>query len=286
MKQLRNRPGDRHTGRLLVALVVWGGMSLGNVFAQSPDLNGILESTGEHSAIFEISPESGDLVGYAFRNDSSAGRSILGQCIAGMPCAVQRVRAQEFLSGAGEPQGFEDQPSGWMEVRYAQGARLVSAMDRLGTEVTTRHGPVAVDPKNRLLQWNGKPLWAPTPGQLSIVHHYQWSADDLLLVQIQRDPACPVQYRFVLVSARAAVPTEEFGSCSDIGYSLISRDAQGKKKAVVRMVEHAKPSSTEAERKRANRTRVEYAYSEGTLTLNGKQVGARNKVGNSGRGLR
>ena len=47
-------------------------------------VEGLLEKGATHSALFTVSPESGDLVGYVVKNQSSAGKAILKNCLPRM----------------------------------------------------------------------------------------------------------------------------------------------------------------------------------------------------------
>ena len=58
---------------------------------------GLLEKGSTHSALFTMSPESGDLVGYAFKNQSAVGKVIFQKC---------QMENHFFGSGADVVQGY------------------------------------------------------------------------------------------------------------------------------------------------------------------------------------
>lgn len=238
--------------------------------APSAEFSAILETQGPYSALFRVSPESGDLVGHVFRTDSVVGRRILEGCLVGMPCVLDSVRTRAFDSAAGFGLGFADQPVGWREITAAEGVRVGSAIEDYRSEVVTRYGVVAADRENLTLLWRGKPLWPAGSGSFSVVRHVSsWGQGELLLVQNTGGSACPALYRWIEVSQRGVRASPEFGTCSDLAYPFLEESPQGQPRAVVRMVEHVGPLGAEALRRKAGRTRVEFVFSEGQLTQNG-----------------
>lgn len=260
----------------ILAFVLTAGIASPSqiVFAQGAlSWNGILESRGPYSAIFRVSPASGDLVGHVLRNDSPVGQRILSGCLPGMPCELEDVTSIPFESHRGSSLGFEDQPSGWMEITGVGAARIGSALDDYRTEVVTRFGVMAADRERLTLLWQGKPLWPSGSGSFSIVRHYSsWRHGELLLVQNTGGTACPALYRFVEVSRQGAAVSQEFGTCADWVYPFVQNDASGQPEIVVRMVEYVGPLGTEAQRRKAALNRTEYVFSGKHLTRDGKRV--------------
>ena len=68
---------------LILAACAW-------TFAAAESVEGVLEKGATYSALFSASPESGDLIGYPFKNQSAVGKAILGNCLPGMHCKVAR----------------------------------------------------------------------------------------------------------------------------------------------------------------------------------------------------
>jgi hypothetical protein len=256
-----------------LALFLASALVAGPVVASpvsSEEFSAILESQGPYSALFRVSPESGDLVGHVFRTDSVLGRRILEGCLVGMPCVLDSVRTRAFDSAVGFGLGFADQPAGWREITAAEGARVGSAIEDYRSEVVTRYGVVAADRENLTLLWRGKPLWPAGSGSFSVVRHVSsWGQGELLLVQNTGGSACPALYRWIEVSQRGVRASPEFGTCSDLAYPFLEESPEGQPQAVVRMVEHVGPLGTEALRRKAGRTRVEFVFSGGQLTQNG-----------------
>jgi hypothetical protein len=271
---LRSGLRGRVTGVLALLLTVGFATANLNVFAQdAPSWSGILESRGPYSAVFRVSPASGDLVGHLFRNASPVGRQILAGCLSGMPCVLEDVKLRPFDGGQGSALGFSDQPSGWLEITGVGAARVGSAIDDYRSEVVTRFGVMAADRDRLTLLWQGKPLWPSGSGSFSIVRHYSsWRQGELLLVQNTGGSACPALYHFIEVSPQGAVASQEFGTCSDLVYPFVKNDASGKPEIVVRMVAYVGPFGTEAQRREAAHTRIEYVFNGKHLTRNGQRI--------------
>ena len=51
---------------------------------------GVLEKGPAYSALFSASPESGDLIGFAFKTQSTVGRAILQTCLPGLLCKIEK----------------------------------------------------------------------------------------------------------------------------------------------------------------------------------------------------
>ncbi|MFI8614327.1 hypothetical protein ACIGHN_02345 [Acidovorax sp. NPDC077693] len=220
-----------------------------------------------------MSADSGDLVGHVFRNDSAVGRRILMDCVVGIPCALETVRFSEFDGPAAQWLGFADQPAGWKEIVAAEGPRVGSAIDDYPAEARTRYGMVAADRENLALLWREKPLLPAERGIFSVGRHFSsWGAGELLLVQNTGGVACPALYRFVEITSRGADIYPEFATCSDLVYPFMDNSAQGKPRVVVRMVDFIGPFGSDRERHKASRARVDFVFSDGQLTRDGKLV--------------
>ena len=86
-------------------------------------LEGVLEKGPAYSALFTVSEESGDLIGFAFHNQSKAGKIILQHCQPQKVCQIRLAHTRNM-----EPSDalqFADRPSGWFEITQVQGVRTV-----------------------------------------------------------------------------------------------------------------------------------------------------------------
>ena len=86
-------------------------------------IEGQLEQGRQHSAILFMSPESGDLVGYVFANDSAVGRAVRQVCQVGKPCALRDVTLADIPAAQGDELGFTEHPSAWVAVIRAGAVR-------------------------------------------------------------------------------------------------------------------------------------------------------------------
>lgn len=135
--------------------------------------------------------------------------------------------------------------------------------------VTTPFGKLSVS--DNVLLLDGKPVNPRVEGNNSLGFVVQVALKNrrAVLVQNNGGTACPATYRWVTVSDGGYTVSPEFGSCSDlVKISTVS------KTLVVTMPGFAGDSEPAAERKRAARTRMTYAYDGKTLTENGKPVSA------------
>ena len=202
----------------LIALLMVGGLS---TLAAAETADGVLEKGPVYSALFSVSAESGDLVGYAFKNQSPVGKLILKNCLPGMLCQVE----QSALRSPADESAlkFSAQPSGWLEITKGRNAGMVPAVAGYDKAAKTRYGTVSVQEEDNILLFKGKPV-KPTvtsDGSLSIVASYQAGKADLLLVQSTGGNACPAQFRVVKVEAGGLRVSPEFGTCSDIIYPTL-----------------------------------------------------------------
>ena len=233
-------------------------------------VEGLLEKGATHSALFSVSPESGDLVGYAVKNQSPAGKAILKNCLPGMLCKVEKATSR--LLDETSALTFSEQPMGWYEITKAQGPIGVETLVHgYESAVKTRFGTVSVRDDDKALLFKGKPVQPAIEGNsnLHIVAQYEWGADDVLLLQDTGGSACPSQFRIVQLSAKGLKTSPAFGTCSDLIYP--SFDA--KTGVTVTMVGFAGPFDSAAAQKKAGMGKAVYRWDgKGTLMENGRVV--------------
>lgn len=236
--------------------------------ATAESIEGVLEQSGSYSALFTASPESGDLVGYPFKNNSPVGKTILANCLPGLVCKVGKASTREMQDPSALK--FNDQPMGWMEITRATGAQMVSAISQYEKSVKTRYGTLAVGANNVSLQFNGKPVLPSVEGNnsLSIVANYELGKNNVLLVQNTGGTACPAQYTFVTINATGVRATPEFGTCSDI----IRATSDLKSSVTVVMVNFSGPFEPAADRKKAEMTKSVFKVLDGALSSNGRVI--------------
>ena len=184
--------------------------------AQAETIQGVLEQSGSYSALFAASPESGDLIGYPFKNNSAVGKTILANCLPDLVCNVGKATTRNMQGTSALT--FKDQPMCWMEVTQAANAGMVSAITSYEKSVKTRFGTLAVAADNVSLQMNGKPVLPGVAGNnsLSIVANYELGNADVVLVQNTGGAACAAMYSFITLTKTSLRATPEFGTCSDI----------------------------------------------------------------------
>lgn len=253
----------QHTAILALA-------ALASTPAIAETVEGLLEKGTTYSAIFTVSPESGDLVGYAVKNASLAGKAILQHCLSGMLCKVEKstLRLLENTSAL----RFSEQPMGWYEITKAQGRIGVETLVHgYESAMKTRFGTVSVRDDDKALLFKGKPVQPAIEGNsnLHIVARYEWGADDVLLLQDTGGSACPAQFRIVQLSAKGLNTSPAFGTCSDLIYP--SFDA--KTGVTVTMVGFAGPFESEAAQKKAGMSKAVYRWDgKGALVENGRTL--------------
>jgi len=250
-----------------IAVTLLAALLCGGSFAATGPTEGVLEKGAAYSALFTVSPESGDLIGYAFKNQSTVGKAILGNCLPGMLCRIEKSATR--LMADTSALKFEDNPSGWMEITAARDVGMVSAVAGYEKAVKTRYGVVSVSDDNLLL-YRGKPVAPAVEGNsgLSIVASYELGKSDVLLLQNTGGSACPALFRFVTVGPAGVRPTPEFGTCSDI----IFPTTDGKTGISVAMVGFAGPFESEAVQKKAGMTKKVFQYANGQIVENGRPI--------------
>lgn len=215
-----------------IALLCLTTCSWAIAVTSSGPMEGSLEKGAVYSAIFEVSPGSGDLVGHAFKNQSPVGKTILQNCLPGMLCKIAQSTTRTMNDI--ETLKFNDSPSGWLEITMAHNVAMASAVSRYDKKVKTRYGVLSVNEDNNTLQFKSKPLSPAMEGNnsLSIVASYELGENDVYLLQDNGGSECPAMFRFVTVTAAGVRVTPEFGTCSDIVYPT----SDGKTGVTVAMV--------------------------------------------------
>ena len=243
------------TVKKTIALLLTAGTCC--LVAAAETVQGVLEKSAPYSALFSVSSESGDLIGYPFKNQSPVGKAILGNCLPGMLCTIGKAATRNMDNT--EALKFADQPSGWLEITQAKDVGMETAVFGYEKKAKTRYGMVSVREEDNLLLFKGKPVTPAIEGNsgLSIVADYQVGQSDVLLLQDAGGSACPAMFRFITVNAAGLRASPEFGSCSDIIYP--SMDAKSGAITVAMIGSKAM-------------TKTVFQYSNGQVMLNGKIV--------------
>lgn len=243
------------TVKKTIALLLTAGTCC--LVAAAETVQGVLEKSAPYSALFSVSSESGDLIGYPFKNQSPVGKAILGNCLPGMLCTIGKAATRNMDNT--EALKFADQPSGWLEITQAKDVGMETAVFGYEKKAKTRYGMVSVREEDNLLLFKGKPVSPAIEGNsgLSIVADYQVGQSDVLLLQDAGGSACPAMFRFITVNAAGLRASPEFGSCSDIIYP--SMDAKSGAITVAMIGSKAMIKTV-------------FRFVSGQLTENGRQV--------------
>lgn len=236
--------------------------------AAAESIDGVLEQSGAYSALFTASPESGDLIGYPFRNNSPVGKTILANCLPGLVCKIGKATTREMQDPSALK--FNDQPIGWMEITRAANVNMVSGLGRLETPVKTRYGVLSINDETRTLQFKGKPVLPKVEGNnsLTIAAIYELGRDDVLLLKNNGGNACPTLYFFVTINAAGPRATPEFGTCSDIAHATSNL-----KNSVTLVMNRFKgPFEPAAAQQKAWMTKTGFRYANGGLVSGGAVV--------------
>lgn len=236
-------------------------------FAAAETVEGVLEKSAPYSALFSASPESGDLIGYPFKNQSAVGKAILGNCLPGMLCKIGKAAVRNMDDT--EALKFADSPSGWLEITQARDIGMETVVFGYDQQAKTRFGLVSVREDDMRLLFKGKPVIPAIEGNssLSIVAHYEIGQSDVLLLQNTGGTACPALFHFITVNATGLRATPEFGTCSDIIYPTFNE----KTGVTVAMVGFSGSSEPAAEQRKTAMTKTIYRLQpNGQLTENGK----------------
>lgn len=252
---------------LRLALCLSACVATGAIAAIEP-VQGVLEKGASWSALFSASPESGDLIGYAFNNQSPTGKAILAKCLPGLLCSIERATTREMRDTTALK--FTDSPSGWMEITQAKTAEMKAAVASYDKKAKTRHGVLSVNEDDNTLLFKGKRVLPGVEGNnsLSIVASHELGRSDVLLLQNNGGSACAALYRFITVSASGITATPEFGTCSDLIYPT----SDGKTSITVTMPGAAGAGESKGTQNRATLTKFVYRYQGGQVTENGKSV--------------
>jgi hypothetical protein len=245
---------------LLLAACAW-------TFAAAETVEGVLEKSAPYSALFSASPESGDLIGYPFKNQSAVGKAILGNCLPGMLCKIGKAATRNMDNT--EALKFADKPSGWLEITQAREVGMKTVVFGYDKQVKTRFGLVSVREDDNRLLFKGKPVVPAIEGNnsLDIVAHYEMGQSDVLLLQDTGGTACPTLFHFITVNAAGVRVTPEFGTCSDIIYPSMNSET-----ATVTITTNGfmGPFEPEAEKQKAYMTKTVFRFVNGRVTENGK----------------
>ena len=236
---------------------------------QAETIEGLLEQGQVYSALFTASPESGDLIGYPFKNQSAVGKTILSNCLPGLLCKIGKATTRDMENT--DALKFSAHPSGWLEITQAKGAGMQTAVGDYDKKTKTRFGMVSVREDDKRLMFKGKPVLPAIEGNngLSIVANYEMGPSDVLLLQDTGGTACPALFRFITVSAAGVRVTPEFGTCSDIIFPTMDT-----KTATITIAANGfrGPFEPEAEKQKAYMTKTVFRFANGRVTENGKLV--------------
>ena len=270
--KLRRLATDRLTMKktTAVALVTLCLASL----ATAEVTEGVLEKGPSYSALFSASPESGDLIGFAFKTQSTVGRAILQSCLPGLLCKIEKSATRPVSDALSDTLGqkFAAQPAGWIEITQARNIGMAPVVFGYEKTLKTRHGMVSVREEDNTLLFKGKPIKPAIEGNsgLDIVANYEMGATDVLLLQSSGGTACPAQFRFINISPGGVLRVSpEFGTCSDIIYPTFDP----KVGVSVAMVGFRGPFEPAAEQRKAAMTKTVYRWDgQGRLSENGNPV--------------
>ena len=241
------------------------------------EIGGVLDRRGEKGAVFEVSPETGDLVAYVFDPKSPLGQRLLSQCVRDMPCLVEGVRARPLDGQAPATKvltelGFSVSPSAWLGMIDAGPARVESALEASEARVKTRFGEVMVQEGDSSVLVNRQTVLPAQEEPVSIVRNAPVGAEDVLLLQSGSGTACPALFQVLVVSAQGVQVSPKFGSCSDRVFAVVEEKPNQAPKLSIRMLGFAGPFEPEEEQRKAAQKMVEFVYQQGSLTRDGKPV--------------
>lgn len=137
-------------------------LALGGASAQAETLEGTLERGEQHSVLWFVSPESGDLIGQMFANTSQVGQVILAKCLPEMACTVEDASTGEADEQLLEKLQFSAQPSGWWHIEQAKNAYMQPNLPISERELRTRFGPLHITDEHWLI-FKGSPVLDSPP---------------------------------------------------------------------------------------------------------------------------
>lgn len=267
--KLRRLATDRLTMKKKTTAVTLVTLCLASL-ATAEVTEGVLEKGPAYSALFSASPESGDLIGFAFKTQSTVGRAILQSCLPGMRCKIEKSATRPVSDTLG--QKFSTQPAGWIEITQARNIGMAPVVFGYEKTLKTRHGMVSVREEDNTLLFKGKPIKPAIEGNsgLDIVANYEMGATDVLLLQSSGGTACPALFRFVNIGPGGVLRVSpEFGTCSDILYPTFD----SKVGVTVAMVGFAGPFESAAAQTKAGMSKAVYRWDgKRTLLENGRAV--------------
>jgi hypothetical protein len=257
------------TTSVRLALCLSASALTAGIAAAAEPLEGVLDKGANWSALFSVSPESGDLIGYAFNNQSLTGKAILAKCLPGLFCSIEKAATREMRDTS--ELKFADNPSGWMEITQARNVGMKPAVASYDKKIKTRHGVFSVNEDNNTLQFRGKPVLPRVEGNnsMSLVAIHEIDRSDVLLLQNNGGGACPALYRFITVGPHGIADitaTPEFGTCSDLIYPA----SDGKGSITVAMPGFAGTGESRAVQNKAGMTKTVYRYQGGKVSENGR----------------
>lgn len=230
---------------------------------------GVLEKGAPYSALFSASPESGDLIGYAFKNESAAGKAILKHCLPGLFCKVEKSTMRAMDNAP--PLKTANEPMGWIEVTAAKNPRMEPVVFGYDKTMKTRYGVLSVREEGNALLFKGKPVIPAIEGNssLSIVASYELGKNDVFLLQDTGGRMCPALFQFVTINAAGLRATPVFGTCSEIIYPTMDS-----KTATITVTVNGfrGPFEPEVEKQKAYMTKTVFRFANGQLTENEKSV--------------
>lgn len=232
-------------------------------------IEGVLNKGPSHSALFSVSLESGDLIGYAFKNKSPAGKAILQSCLPGMLCKLGESSTR--LLNDTTSLKFDDQPSGWYEITKARDVGMETAVFGYEKSLKTRYGVATVREDDQVFLFRGKPVKPAIEGNsgLSIVANYEMGQTDILLLQNTGGTACPAQFQIVYISPSGLRASPEFGTCSDIIYPSFDP----KVGVSISILDFQGPNEPAMAQRKTTMTKTIYKWTpDGQVTQNGKSM--------------
>ena len=144
-------------------------LALGSASAQAETLEGTLERGEQHSVLWFVSPESGDLIGQVFANTSQAGQVILAKCLPDMACTVEDVSTGEADEQLLKKLNFSARPSGWWHIEQAKNAYIQPSLPMNERELSTRFGRLHITDEHWLLFKGSPVLDNPAPAAVAAI---------------------------------------------------------------------------------------------------------------------
>ena len=242
------------------------GLLIGNP-TSAESIEGVLEKGPVYSALFTASGGSGDLIGQAFRNQSLVGKQILEHCLPEMFCKIEEGTTRQLTDA--RHLKFEDEPQGWVEITSAKGVAMETVVFGYDKSKLTRFGRVSIRESDNRVMFRGAAVLPALvdANPLTIVANYEIGANDVLLLQETGGQACPALFWFVTLTTKGVHTTKPFGSCSDVIYPRFKGT-----QITVSMPGSAGPFQSSREKEQARRTRLDFVFADGKVTLRGEPL--------------